>query len=230
MVGVIGAMKIEVETIINLMENKEAKKIGRVTFVKGTLDGKDIVIAECGIGKVAAAICAQTMILEYKPDCIINTGVGGSLSKGLKICDVVLGETLVQHDMDTSPIGDPIGLISGLGIIDIPADKKVNDLLEKATKKAKSSCKVVRGKIASGDQFIADNIKKDFIVSNFGAICCEMEGAAIAQTCYSAKVPFGVVRAISDCADGSSHMDYSDFLPKAAKIASGIIRNFVKEW
>ncbi len=229
MVGIIGAMKIEVETIKGLMSDKQDKKIGRVTFTKGTLHGKDIVIAECGIGKVAAAICAQTMILEYSPDCIINSGVGGSLSKALQICDVVIGETLVQHDMDTTAIGDALGLISGLNIVDIPSDSKVNALLESSAVKCVEG-KAVRGRIASGDQFIASEQKKNFIVENFDAICCEMEGAAIAQTCYSAGVPFGVLRAISDCADGSSHMDYAEFLPKAADGAAKIIENFVKEW
>ena len=229
MIGVIGAMKVEIDTIESLMTDKEEKTIGRVRFVKGQLNGKDIVTAVCGIGKVAAAICAQTMIMEYKPDCIINTGVGGSLSDTVGICDVVIGDNLVQHDMDTSAIGDSLGLISGLNIVDIPADKKVIETLMKATEGAEIG-KAVFGRIASGDQFIASEEKKTFIVSTFDAICCEMEGAAIAQTCYSANMPFGVVRAISDCADGSSHMNYAEFLPKAAKGASQIITSFVNLW
>ena len=226
MIGIIGAMKIEVEAIESLMTEKEEKKIGILRFVSGKLYGKEIVTAVCGIGKVAAAICTQAMILTYAPDCIINTGVGGSLSADLSIGDVVIAEDLVQHDMDTSPIGDPIGLISGLNIIYIPADKKVNDTLFRAA----SGCKAVKGRIASGDQFIADDSKKKFITDNFGASVCEMEGASIAQVCCSNNMPFGVVRAISDCADGSSHMDYSEFLPMAAEKAIEIIKNFVREW
>ena len=226
MTGIIGAMHVEVETIKSLMENKTAEKIGGVEFVKGTLHGKDIVIAVCGIGKVAAAMCTQIMILKYSPDRIINTGVGGSLSTKLAIGDIAVAESLVQHDLDTSPLGDPIGLISGLNMVNIPADKAVADLLLEGIKTLEN-VKGLSGVIASGDQFIASNEKKKFITENFNAIVCEMEGASIAQVCYSNGVPFGVVRAVSDCADGSSHMDYGEFLPVAAANAAKLIEYFV---
>ncbi len=225
MIGIIGAMHIEVETIKSLMENKTAEKIGGVEYVKGTLHGKEIVAAVCGIGKVAAAMCTQTMILKYAPDRIINTGVGGSLSTKLAIGDIAVAESLVQHDMDTSPLGDPIGLISGLNIINIPADEKVVETLIKGVETLEN-IKAVKGVIASGDQFIASEEKKKFITENFGAIVCEMEGASIAQVCFSNGVPFGVVRAVSDCADGSSHMDYGEFLPIAAANAAKLIEYF----
>ena len=225
MTGIIGAMKIEVDTIKNLMENKTAEVISGVEYVRGTLGGKEIVTAVCGIGKVAAAMCTQTMILKYSPDRIINTGVGGSLSTKLAIGDIAVAESLVQHDMDTSPLGDPVGLISGINIINIPCDKKVvSDLLECVES---LDVKGLKGVIASGDQFIASAEKKEKIVGNFGAIVCEMEGASIAQVCYTNGVPFGVVRAVSDCADGSSHMDYGEFLPLAAANAAKLIELFV---
>ena len=226
MTGIIGAMHIEVETIKALMENKISEKIGGVEYVKGTLHGKDIVIAVCGIGKVAAAMCTQTMILRYAPDRIINTGVGGSLSTKLAIGDIAVAESLVQHDMDTSALGDPIGLISGINIVNIPADEKVVDLLSNGIETLEN-VKGLRGVIASGDQFIASGEKKKFITENFDAIVCEMEGASIAQVCYTNGVPFGVVRAVSDCADGSSHMDYGEFLPVAAANAAKLIEYFV---
>ena len=131
MTGIIGAMHIEVEAIKQLMQNKIAETISGVEYIKGTLHGKEIVIAACGIGKVAAAMCTQTMILRYSPDRIINTGVGGSLSTKLSIGDIAVAESLVQHDMDTSPLGDPIGFISGINIINIPADKAVTETLLK---------------------------------------------------------------------------------------------------
>ena len=131
MTGIIGAMKIEVETIKALMENKKSEVISGVEYIAGTLHGKEIVIAVCGIGKVAAAMCAQTMILKYAPERIINTGVGGSLSEKLAIGDIAVAESLVQHDMDTSPLGDPIGHISGINIVNIPCDEKVVDTLVK---------------------------------------------------------------------------------------------------
>ena len=225
MIGVIGAMHIEVETIKSLMENKSAEKIGGVEFVKGTLHGREIVIAVCGIGKVAAAMCTQIMILKYSPECIINTGVGGSLSTSLAIGDIAVAESLVQHDMDTSPLGDPVGLISGLNLVNIPADKRVAEILLKGIETL-DNVKGMTGVIASGDQFIASVERKKFITDNFGAIVCEMEGASIAQVCFSNGVPFGVVRAVSDCADGSSHMDYGEFLPVAAANAAKLIEYF----
>ena len=225
MIGVIGAMHIEVETIKSLMKNKSAEKIGGVEFVKGTLHGREIVIAVCGIGKVAAAMCTQIMILKYSPECIINTGVGGSLSTSLAIGDIAVAESLVQHDMDTSPLGDPVGLISGLNMVNIPADKRVGEVLLKGIE-ALDNVKGMTGVIASGDQFIASDERKKFITDNFGAIVCEMEGASIAQVCFSNGVPFGVVRAVSDCADGSSHMDYGEFLPVAAANAAKLIEYF----
>lgn len=226
MTGIIGAMHIEVETIKALMENKESEKIGGVEFVSGTLHGKEVVIAVCGIGKVAAAMCTQAMILRYSPDRIINTGVGGSLSTKLAIGDIAVAESLVQHDMDTSPLGDPVGLISGLNIINIPADEKVAETLVKGVETLEN-IKAVKGVIASGDQFIADAGKKDFIVGNFSAIACEMEGAAIGQVCYTNGVPFAVVRAISDSADEEAHMSYAQFLPAAAANAAKMIEFMV---
>ena len=229
MTGIIGAMKIEIEELEALMENKQEKIIGSVRFVKGTLEGREVVTAVCGIGKVAAAICAQTMIMEYSPSCIINSGVAGSLTAQAGICDTVIASTLVQHDMDTTPLGDPPGLISGLGIVDIPADEKAAKVLMSAAQRAGSG-NVIYGKIASGDQFVASPEKKDYIVNTFGASACEMEGAAIAQTCVSAGVPFGVLRVMSDTADGSAHMNYAEFLPQAAAIACKTMVNFIKEY
>lgn len=226
MTGIIGAMRIEVETIRSLMENKRSEVVGGVEYITGTLHGKEVVTAVCGIGKVAAAMCAQAMILKFAPERIINTGVGGSLSEKLAIGDIAVAESLVQHDMDTSPLGDPLGFISGINVVNIPCDEKVVDALVACVEKL-DGIKALKGVIASGDQFIADAAKKDFIKSNFNAVVCEMEGASIAQVCYTNGVPFGVVRAVSDCADGSSHMDYGEFLPMAAASAAKLIESFV---
>lgn len=226
MLGIIGAMHIEVEKVKSLMENKTAETVSGIEYVSGTLHGKEIVIAACGIGKVAAAMCTQTMILKYSPECIINTGVGGSLDARLSIGDIAIGESLVQHDMDTSPLGDPVGLISGLNIVNIPADERAVSVLEKAAEKL-DGVKTVRGIIASGDQFVASAEKKKYIVDTFNASVCEMEGAAIAQVCFTNAVAFCVVRAVSDCADGSSHVAYNEFLPVAASNAARLIEEFV---
>ena len=173
MIGIIGAMHIEVETVKSLMENKVSETVSGMEFVSGTLFGRKIVVAVCGIGKVAAAMCAQTMILKYSPECIINTGVGGSLDPELHICDVVIAESLVQHDMDTSPLGDPVGLISGINIVNIPCDGRVTAALLKAAE-ALDGVRTAAGVIASGDQFIASAEAKIRIVDRFGARVCEM--------------------------------------------------------
>ena len=227
MIGIIGAMHIEVETVKSLMENKVSETVSGMEFVSGTLFGRKIVVAVCGIGKVAAAMCAQTMILKYSPECIINTGVGGSLDPELHICDVVIAESLVQHDMDTSPLGDPVGLISGINIVNIPCDGRVTAALLKAAE-ALDGVRTAAGVIASGDQFIASAEAKKRIVDRFGARVCEMEGAAIAQVCYINSVPFAIVLDVSDCADGSSHMAYEEFLPNAAATAARLIEGFVR--
>lgn len=227
MIGIIGAMHIEVETVKSLMENKVSETVSGMEFVSGTLYGREVVVAVCGIGKVAAAMCAQTMILKYSPECVINTGVGGSLDPELHICDVVIAESLVQHDMDTSPLGDPVGLISGINIVNIPCDGRVTAALLKAAE-ALDGVRTATGVIASGDQFIASAEAKKRIVDRFGARVCEMEGAAIAQVCYINSVPFAIVRAVSDRADGSSHMAYEEFLPNAAATAARLIEAFVR--
>lgn len=227
-IGIIGAMKIEVEAVQAIMEDKQEEVVSGVRFVYGTLYGKKIVVAECGIGKVFAAICTEAMILRYSPDVIINTGVAGGLSPLLKIGDIAVAESVVQHDMDTSPLGDPVGFLSGINIVNIPCDKKVTSLLAQAVKTL--NINMVPGVIASGDQFINGSEKKKNIVETFGAVSCEMEGASIGHVCYVNNVPFGVVRSISDGADDSSHMDYPEFCRLAAKNSTEVIKLFVKQY
>ncbi len=229
MVGIIGAMKIEIETIEATMTAKREKTVAGTRFVEGLIGGKPAVAAVCGIGKVAAALCTQAMIMEYAPDCIINSGVAGSLSPDINTCDVVVADTLVQHDMDTTPIGDPAGYIHSLKTVSLAADEKITRLLFECAS-AYAKAKVETGRIASGDQFIASAEQKNRIVSLFGAKACEMEGAAIAQACLTAGVPFGVLRAISDSADGSSPVAYTEFLPEAADIASKTMIDFVSKY
>ena len=227
-IGIIGAMKIEVEAIQAVMEDKKEEVISGVLFISGTLYGKKIVVAECGIGKVFAAICAEAMILSFNPDVIINTGVAGGLSSALKIGDIAVAESVVQHDMDTSPLGDPVGLLSGINIVNIPCDKKVSEMLVSAVKARDINC--VTGVIASGDQFINGAEKKNWLIETFDAVSCEMEGASIGHVCYVNKVPFGVVRSISDGADDDSNMDYPEFCRLAAKNSTEVIKTFVKEY
>ncbi len=215
MIGIIGAMTVEIEGIRSLMSEKKEKTISGIKYVSGVLKGKDVVTAVCGIGKVFAAICAQTMILEFDPELIINTGVGGALTDKLSIGDIAVAENVVQHDMDTSAIGDPRGLISGINVIYIEADKKSSDALALSARAL--GINTVYGTVASGDQFIASSEKKKEIAENFNAIVCEMEGAAIGHVCYVNKKPFAVLRAVSDGADENVKVDYAEFAKHAAE-------------
>lgn len=226
MIGIIGAMGIEIERINGAMEGRKTVTISGIQFHSGKLSGKDAVTAACGIGKVAAAVCAQTMILKFGPELIINTGVAGSLSPELGAGDIAVADFSVQHDMDTSPIGDPVGLISGLNIVEIPCSERACCLLAESIEKV-AGVKSLKGIIASGDQFINSRDRKKFIVDTFGAIACDMECASIAQVCYMNGVGFGAVRAISDSADGNSHADYGKFLEAAAVNASEAVMHFM---
>lgn len=226
MIGIIGAMSVEMEKLISLTENKEEATVGSIRFTKGVLFGTEAVLATCGIGKVFAGICAQTMILTYHPELIINVGVGGTLTDRLSVTDIAIADSLVQHDMDTSPLGDPVGLISGINIVEIPCDDVLSALLQTAAESL--NIRTARGVIASGDQFIASAAQKERITGAFGAIACEMEGAAIGQVCYVNRVPVAVVRAISDSADGSANLSYGEFTKVAAENSARVLAAFCK--
>ena len=226
MIGIIGAMEVEVNAIIDMLDNKKEKVIGPIKFTLGTINGKDVVAAKCGIGKVFAAMCAESMIQNFELEYLLNIGVAGSLSKKLNVASIAISKSCVQHDMDTSPLGDPVGMISGINIIEIPASKAVIWKVEEAVKSLGIDYEI--GVIASGDQFVNSIEKKDFICKTFNAIACEMEGAAIAQVAYVNKVPFCVIRAISDSADGSSHTDFFEFLKIAVDNSKHVIAKLIQ--
>ena len=211
-IGIIGAMQMEVDALQAAMESSASETVSGITFVTGRIGNHDIIAAQCGIGKVFAAMCAQTMILKYSPEAIINIGVAGSVTKGLQVLDIAIADKVCQHDMDTSPLGDPVGLISGINQIFFPADENLAAAIGAAADKL--GCRHIIGTIASGDQFIHLPEKKDWIRETFHAIAAEMEGGSIGHVCTVNKVPFAVLRTISD-GDGGS-MDYATFAPKAA--------------
>ena len=226
MYGIIGAMRQEVEELVSLLEGREEIRIGRLTFYRGMLNGKtETVIAECGVGKVNAAITASLMIHAFSPKAIINTGVSGALSPELSVGDVVIGDSFVQHDMDTSPIGDPVGFVSGPDLVYFPADP---DLVAAAASSAVSlGQRAICARIASGDQFIAGGEAKGRIRRLFDAATCEMEGAAIAHACYQLGVPVAVIRSISDLANGESPIDFPTFTKMAAKNSSTLVQKLL---
>ncbi len=227
MIGIIGAMSLETEAIIRELKDPVEEQISGVRFVRGTWYGKDVVVATSGVGKVFASLCAEAMILKYQPDCIVNTGVAGALAPQLHLLNVVIGEDVVQHDMDTTPVGDPRGLLSGINKIELPADPRLQNLFETAANSL--GIPTLRGRVASGDQFIADDDKRTFIRQTFDAACCEMEGAAIGQVCYVNQVPFAVLRAISDGAADDAKMDYPAFAAKAAEQSIKILKKAMEE-
>ena len=229
MLGIIGAMGVEIQLIKSKMDILETVLISNIEFCRGTICGKPVVVAVCGVGKVHAAIATEAMILRFCPDAIINTGIAGTMTDSLGIGDVAIASDLVQFDMDSSCVGDPPGLISGIDLVYIPTSIKVSNLLEECTKSF--GLRTSMGTIATGDHFFKnDPGKKDYIVSTFNAIACEMEGAAIGQVCFVNNTPFGVLRAISDSVDDSNGMSYWEFREHAAKTAAEAMLLFIENY
>ena len=220
-IGIICAMKTEAEKLLSAMTDTKTKTVGSMEFHLGKIGKKNVILCVCGIGKVFAAMCAQTMILTFSPDCIINSGVAGSLTDRLEILDVAVAADLVQHDMDTSPLGDPVGLISGINRVELPADKELAECI--CTAAAELDMTTLRGRIASGDQFIATSAQKEHIKAQFDPIACEMEGAAIAQVAFANGIPFACIRAISDSYSGKNEMDYARFATEAADRGASLL-------
>lgn len=222
MTGIIGAMAVEVESICAAMTDCTVKTISGIDFYSGILFNSPVVTARCGIGKVSAAVCAQIMISVFSADRIINTGVAGGLAAGMRQGDIVVATGFVEHDMDTTPLGDAPGYLSGLDIIELPCDKALGQQLYSLSA-ADSSYSTAAGVIATGDQFVASRERSDFLRTTFGACACEMEGGAIAHVCFMAGIPFAAVRCISDNADGEAGLSYGEFVGIAAKRCAALV-------
>ena len=229
MLGIIGAMEVEVKELREMMENPQAQTVAGMTFYQGTIKGKEVVVVRSGIGKVNAGICSQILVDRYQVEGIINTGIAGSLRNEINIGDIVLATVAVQHDVDATGFGYPLGEIPQMGIKEFPADEKLRALAEECSKKANPDIQVFCGRVAIGDQFISNKEKKNWIQDNFDAYCTEMEGAAIAQAAYLNNIPYLVVRAISDKADDSANMDYSEFEAKAVENSVRLMAAMIAE-
>lgn len=227
-IGIICALDVELAGIKEMMHEKKEETVSNVTFVTGMLEGKKTVAAKCGVGKVFAAICTEAMIIKYRPEIIINSGVAGGLSDTLAICDAAIAENAVQHDMDSSALGDPVGMLSGINMIKIPCDEKSSKILLSAARSLGIHAEY--GTIATGDKFIASNSDRERLRQSFGAIACEMEGAAIAHVCYINNVRCAILRTISDGGDSDADMDFPAFCEKAAHQSYEIIRIFAREF
>lgn len=227
-IGIIAALKPEAELIKNKLMNKREGKIGSVSFVTGKIGAHDVVVAVCGVGKVWAAICTEAMTIRFLPDLIINTGVAGTLTDQLSIGDLAVSSSVCHHDFDTTAFGDAPGavMIPGVEGAHIPADEKTAERIAGIAREA--GIKTVVGPIASGDQFISDAKRKAEIVSTFSAVACEMEGAAVGHVCAANNVPFCVVRAISDNADGDAPENFPEFVKESAEKSSGVVLKFIE--
>ena len=228
MIGIIGALADEIKSLSSRLENKCLTVSGGLEFVQGTLEGCEFVLTVCGMGKVFAAVAAQTMINEFAPELIINVGAAGTLSEKLHIGDIAIGERTLQHDMDNSPIGFKKGEIAELASVYFPCDKDAAELLCECAKELSLPHK--SAVIATGDVFVSNTDLKESISTQFGAEVAEMEGAAIGQVCTFRATPYAVVRAISDEADNSAPENFPAFLEKVIEDATRLISLFCKKY
>ena len=227
-VGIIGAMEEEIALLKDSAEILTAKNVLGLDFYIANLCGKNAVLVRSGIGKVNAAVCTQVLIDHFAVDCVINVGVAGGLYKDLRIGDIVISSDAVQHDMDASAVGDPIGTIPRMEESFFKADAALIEAARKAGEGI-DGANIYVGRIASGDQFIADRDRKNRIIKLFNAYCAEMEGAAVAHTCYLNRIPFVVIRSISDNANGEAGMDFAEFSKHAALNSARIVEAMVKD-
>lgn len=227
-IGVIGALSEEVSGLISELKEHETEIFSGIEFHTGKLYGKRVAVAKSGVGKVFAAIAAEAMILKYSPSLIVNSGVAGAIFPELVPGDIVIADKLCQHDMDTTPLGDALGLISGINKIYFEADGNAVSILKAAA--GDINCKALVGTIATGDKFIASKEDKKAIESEFSAYACEMEGGAVAHVAYVNRTPFAVIRAISDSADGNAEMNYTEFLKIAAERSSALTHKLIEEY
>ena len=227
LIGIIGAMQTEIDDLRAQMQDVTVQTIAGKEFVLGTWEGRPIVAAVSGIGKVFSAMCTQTMILHFSPSLILNVGVSGSLSPTLSIGDIAVADNVVQHDMDTTPIGDPPGFLSGIDRVYLPCTPSYVQLLERAADALGLHHET--GVIASGDIFVHTTAQKNRIQEQFHAISCEMEGGSIGTVCFVNGVDFCVLRAISDGGNEDAAEDYTASLRKASLAAQNVLYAFLRE-
>ena len=226
--GIIGAMTVEVALLKENMESMTVSTHAGMEFCEGKLCGMNAVVVQCGVGKVNAAICAQILCDCFGVTHLVNTGIAGSLNAELDIGDLVVSRDAMYHDFDCVHFGYEMGKVPGMDVVAFPADAAMTELAFAAAEAVNPGHTRV-GRVASGDLFVARKEAKDAIIAKTGAFCTEMEGAAIAQTAYRNRVPFVILRAISDKADDSAEMDYPTFEAIAARRCAAVAMNLAKE-
>lgn len=227
MIGIIGAMEEEVAKLIEQMEVEETVTQASMTFCKGNLCGRDVVVVRSGIGKVNAAACAQILIDRFGVETLINTGIAGSLDAAIDIGDMVISTDSLHHDMDARLFGYPMGQVPRMEVLSFPADEKLVEKAVAANREANPEINTFTGRVVSGDQFVASAEVKERILNDFDAKCTEMEGAAIAHVAYLNQVSYVIIRAISDKADNSATMDYPAFEKQAIVHSVRLVQNLL---
>lgn len=226
-IGIIGAMEEEVALLKEAMQAVNTVEYASMSFCRGILCGKDVVVVRSGIGKVNAGICAQILVDKFGVEVLINTGIAGSLDAAIDIGDMVISTDLVEHDMDAVAFGYPLGQIPRMDVLAFPADPDLVKKAKEANEEANPEIKTFTGRIVSGDQFVASAEVKERLVANFQGRCTEMEGAAIAHAAYLNKISCVIIRAISDKADNSASMDYPTFEKKAIEHSVRLVQNLL---
>lgn len=227
MIGILCALEQEIELLLQNIENEEHHKKCGYDYVTGTLLGKKVILCKCGVGKVNAAVCAQTMIFTWPVKLVINSGVAGALREPFEIGDICVATDVVQHDVDTTAVGDPAGFVSTINQTYFRcAEWAVSGILRAA--KSIEGVRALPGRIASGDQFVHEQSVKDRIVRLFDASAAEMEGGAIAQVCFINGVDCAVIRVISDSSSGKHNMEYREFMPMAARTSANVVLKFLE--
>ena len=226
-IGIIGAMEEEVAVLKESMDIEKVVEYASMQFYKGVLCGKKVVVVRSGIGKVNAAVCTQILADKFNVEVLINTGIAGSLDAAIDIGDMVISTDLVEHDMDATIFGDPLGQVPRMDTFSFPAAAGLIEKAVAANEEANPDIKTFTGRIVSGDQFVSSAEVKEKLVKNFGGKCTEMEGAAIAHAAYLNKISCVIIRAISDKADNSATMDYPTFEKKAIEHSVRLVRNLL---
>ena len=227
MIGILCAMEREIEELLENTQVEERRRLCGYEFTVGTLRDKRVVLCKCGVGKVNAAVCAQTMILTWPLRLVINSGVAGALKEPLEVGDVCVATDLVQYDVDTSAVGDAPGFVSTVEQTYFRCAEWAVDGMLQAGRDIEG-VRVLPVRIATGDRFVEDQATKDRIVRLFDAAAVEMEGGAIAQVCFINGVDCAVIRAISDAATGKHAMQYRESMPMAAHISARMVMRFLE--
>ena len=227
-IGIIGAMELEVDALKAQLSHVAVTQKAGMEFHEGTLNGAPVVVVQCGIGKVNASLCVQILADLFAVTHVINTGVAGSLNAKLDIGDILVSTEAVHHDVDVQIFGYAPGEVPGIGCQAFKADAAMAEkALEICAKE--TDFRAIPGRVVSGDQFISDSAVKDRLISVFAGDCAEMEGASIAQGAYLNGLPFLILRAISDKADGSAELDYPTFERTAARRCADLVQKLVAE-